>query len=180
MLYDTNRYNESEKLYREALNIDRKLAEENPCGYLPDVARTCKNLAILLTKTHRLRESMRLLTEVLSIYRQFHFSSGEVEFLQEKLRKILYKDDKVYLNDEDGKEYQFELLDLIVFQGTEYVVLLPTEEPSGEVLILEVEDDENSEEENYVSVDDEETLYAVFDIFKQRFEDEFDFITYED
>ena len=56
-------------------------------------------------------------------------------------------------------------------------MLLPEGDTSGEVVILKLEEDENSEEENYVSVEDEETLYAVFDIFKRKFTDEFDFVT---
>ena len=35
---------------------------------------------------------------------------------------------------------------------------------------------EESEEESYVSVDDEETLNKVFEIFKERFKDDFDFV----
>lgn len=84
-------------------------------------------------------------------------------------------DNIVCLNDENGKECRFEFLDLITYQGAEYVVLLPEEDASGEVVILKAEDDENSEEEAYVSVEDEKTLYAVFNIFKQKFEDEFEF-----
>ena len=51
------------------------------------------------------------------------------------------------------------------------------EEDEGEVVILKVEDTEgeNSEEESYVSVDDEEVLNQVFEIFKEKFKDEFDF-----
>ena len=36
--------------------------------------------------------------------------------------------------------------------------------------------DEDSEEETYVSVDDEETLNKVFEIFKEKFKDEFNFL----
>ena len=35
--------------------------------------------------------------------------------------------------------------------------------------------EENSDEESYVSVDDEETLTAVFEIFKEKFKEEFNF-----
>lgn len=86
-------------------------------------------------------------------------------------------DNIVCLNDENGKECRFEFLDLVTYQGAEYIVLLPEGDTSGEVVILKLEEDENSEEENYVSVEDEETLYAVFDIFKRKFTDEFDFVT---
>ena len=84
------------------------------------------------------------------------------------------------LNDENGEEVEFEFLDLIEYEGEEYVVLLPveeeeTEEP-GEVVILKLEDTDSEDEESYVSVDDEEVLNKVFEIFKQKFEDEFNFV----
>lgn len=88
-------------------------------------------------------------------------------------------DNIVVLNDEDGNEVQFEFLDLVELDSEEYVVLLPViedEEDPGEVVILKVEDSEESEdEETYVSVDDEETLNRVFEIFKEKFKDEFNF-----
>lgn len=91
-------------------------------------------------------------------------------------------DNIVILNDEDGNEVKFEFLDLIDLEDEEYVVLLPVtdegEEDEGEVVILKVEDndDEDSEEESYVSVEDEDTLNKVFEIFKEKFKDDFDFV----
>ena len=90
-------------------------------------------------------------------------------------------DNIVTLNDENGNEVKFEFLDLVEYDNEQYVVLLPVaeegEEEEGEVVILKVEDtDEDSDEESYVSVDDEETLMAVFNIFKEKFKDEFDFV----
>lgn len=90
-------------------------------------------------------------------------------------------DNIVTLNDEDGNEVKFEFLDLIELDGENYVVLLPVleegEEDDGEVVILKVEDtDEDSDEESYVSVDDEDVLMQVFNIFKEKFKDEFDFV----
>ena len=91
-------------------------------------------------------------------------------------------DNIVILNDEDGNEVKFEFLDLIELDDEEYVVLLPVteegEEDEGEVVILKVEDndDEESEEESYVSVEDEDTLNKVFEIFKDKFKDDFDFV----
>ncbi|MBR3697638.1 MAG: DUF1292 domain-containing protein [Clostridia bacterium] len=84
----------------------------------------------------------------------------------------------VILNDEDGNEIRFEFLDLIEYESEEYVVLLPVDEDGenedGEVVILKLEDSEG-EEESYVSVDDENVLTAVFEIFKDKFKDEFNF-----
>ena len=87
-------------------------------------------------------------------------------------------DNIIVLNDEDGKEVEFEFLDLIEYNSEEYVILLPTdeEEDSEEVVILKVEDTDSDEEESYVSVDDEEVLNKVFEIFKEKFKDEFDFV----
>ena len=83
-------------------------------------------------------------------------------------------DNIITLTDEEGKESNFELLDLVELDNEEYVVLLPvddeeSEEP-GEVVIL------NEETESYVSVEDEETLTKVFEIFKDKFKNEFDFV----
>lgn len=90
-------------------------------------------------------------------------------------------DNIVILNDEDGNEVKFEFLDLVELDDEEYVILLPViddgVEEEGEVVILKVEDtDEDSEEESYVSVEDEETLTKVFEIFKDKFKNEFDFV----
>ena len=92
-------------------------------------------------------------------------------------------DNIVILNDEEGNEVKFEFLDLVELDNEEYVVLLPvddeeSEEP-GEVVILKVEDsddDSDEETESYVSVEDEETLTKVFEIFKDKFKNEFDFV----
>lgn len=89
----------------------------------------------------------------------------------------------IILNDENGEEVPFEFLDVVEFEGEEYVVLLPVEEDeedSGEVVILKIEDTESEEEESYVSVDDEYTLNQVFELFKEKFKDEFNFIDDEE
>ena len=87
------------------------------------------------------------------------------------------------LTDEEGKVTYFELLDLVELDNEEYVVLLPVDdeenEEPGEVVILKVEDsddDSDEESETYVSVDDEDTLTKVFEIFKDKFKNEFDFV----
>ena len=89
-------------------------------------------------------------------------------------------DNIITLNDENGNEVKFEFLDLIEYNDEEYVVLLPMdseEDDDGEVVILRLEEtDEDSEEESYVSVEDEDILMEVFNIFKDKFKDEFDFI----
>lgn len=91
-------------------------------------------------------------------------------------------DNIVILNDEEGNEVKFEFLDLVELDDEEYVVLLPVtedgEEEEGEVVILKVEDndDPDAEEESYVSIEDEEILNKVFEIFKEKFKDDFNFV----
>jgi len=84
-------------------------------------------------------------------------------------------DNLIILNDDDGNEVEFEFLDLIPYRGKEYVVLLPTLENADEVVILQLEalDDET---ESYISVDNELTLQAVFEIFKEKAKDIFNFV----
>ena len=81
----------------------------------------------------------------------------------------------ITLSDEEGNPVDFEFLDLIEYDGGEYAVMLPMEEDDGDVVILKVEESDDPELENYCSVESEETLSAVFEIFKERFKDEFNF-----
>ena len=78
------------------------------------------------------------------------------------------------LTDENGQDVDFEYLDCIDYQGKEYLVLMPVDE--DEIVIMEVEpvDEEN---ENYLAVEDEAVLDAVYDIFKEKFKD---ILTFED
>ena len=80
------------------------------------------------------------------------------------------------LTDENGQDIEFEYLDCIEYQGKEYLTLLPVESEEPEIVILEIQpvDEEN---ENYIAVEDEATLDAVYAIFKERFKD---ILTFED
>ena len=78
------------------------------------------------------------------------------------------------LTDENGEEVEFEYLDCIEFQGKEYLVLIPCESEEAEIVILEVEP-VDEETENYLSVQDEDVLNAVYEIFKEKFQDTLDF-----
>lgn len=106
--------------------------------------------------------------------------SEDVNNIPENVNEGEELDNILILNDEEGNEVEFEFLDLIEYEGEEYVVLLPveeddTEEP-GEVVILKLEDTESEDEESYVSVEDEEVLNKVFEIFKEKFKNDFNFV----
>ena len=78
------------------------------------------------------------------------------------------------LTDENGEDMRFEYLDCIEYQGIEYLVLMPADDDSSEIVILAIEpvDEEN---ENYLAVEDEAILDAVYAIFKERYKDVLNF-----
>lgn len=80
------------------------------------------------------------------------------------------------LTDENGEEVNFEYLDSVELDGKEYLVLMPEDEESNEIVILEVEP-VDEETENYLSVTDEKVLNTVYGIFKERYKD---VLTFED
>ena len=92
------------------------------------------------------------------------------ELLQEEETSILT------LTDENGEDMDFEYLDCIPYNGVEYLVLLPVDEEDTQIVILQIEpvDEEN---ENYLAVEDEAVLDAVYNIFKERYKD---VLTFED
>ena len=92
------------------------------------------------------------------------------EILQEEEAALLT------LTDENGVATDFEYLDSVDYEGKEYLVLLPADVAETEIVILEVEpvDEEN---ENYLSVENESILNAVYGIFKERYKD---ILTFED
>lgn len=59
-----------------------------------------------------------------------------------------------------------KFLDVIEYQGNEYVVFLPVED--NDAIILQVADADNDDEADLVSVDDEDTYIALCEIFKKK------------
>ena len=90
------------------------------------------------------------------------------ELLQEEEASL------ITLTDDNGLETTFEYLDCIEYQGKEYLVMIPAEEDANEIVILEIQpvDEEN---ENYLAVEDEAVLDAVYNLFKDRYQDVLNF-----
>lgn len=85
----------------------------------------------------------------------------------------------VTLMDENGSEHQFEHVDSFPFNGETYVVLIPTEEEiaegeADEILFFTLQTDEEGNE-SLSLVEDEAELDMVYEEFKTRMQDEFDF-----
>ncbi len=91
----------------------------------------------------------------------------------ENINEVLPEEEEISilsLTDDKGNQTDFEYLDCVEYQGKEYLVLIPAEEEAVQIVILEVEpvDEEN---ENYLAVEDEDILNAVYGIFKERYKD---------
>ena len=83
----------------------------------------------------------------------------------------------IELTDEDGVTTQFEYLTTIDYENEKYVVLMVLEDEEqddeeGEVLILKIEQDPETQEDIYVTVDDENVSNAVFQLFLDMMEEE--------
>ena len=60
-------------------------------------------------------------------------------------------EDFVTLTDENGNDVEFEFLDYVKYKNEEYVVLLPTEDCNGEVLIMKLTGGDVNDEEYFLS-----------------------------
>ncbi len=79
------------------------------------------------------------------------------------------------LTDDSGEDISFEVIDEFPYNGKNYVVLIPFEDLEDEVVILEAIYAENPEDNEYISVEDEALVKEVFEEFKNRNADEYDF-----
>lgn len=78
----------------------------------------------------------------------------------------------VRFTDTDGEYGEYEFLDIVLYQGSEYVIVSPLD-ADGYVDIFRIEVADGKE--SYVRVSNDETLERVFEIFRVKNEDEFDF-----
>lgn len=86
----------------------------------------------------------------------------------------VYEPEIVLLQDNEGNEVEFELLDVVEYEGEEYIILIENNEEAQDVTILKIESIDDETEE-YFGIDDEEILTNVFELFKEKYKDEFDF-----
>ncbi len=81
------------------------------------------------------------------------------------------------LYDEDGNEKTFEHLDTVKYKDEEYVICIPydeEEEEVTEVVIFKIAEDENGDE-ILEQVFEPDVISPVYDIFRDRNADLFDF-----
>lgn len=89
----------------------------------------------------------------------------------------------VVLSGADGEQREFEFVDLIEYESEKYSILLPVlkdgDPDTGEVFIFRYEkiEDENGEgtRDFFTCIEDEDTLEAVFEFFKDKYRNVFKF-----
>ena len=90
-----------------------------------------------------------------------------------------YNPDIVTLSDDDGKEYQFEVLDGIETDEARYLALLPIYndpkemlDDSGELVIVKVGEEDG--EEYFYDIEDDDEYETIADAFINRLQDFFE------
>lgn len=81
-----------------------------------------------------------------------------------------YGSNYITIEDEDGNEFELESIDTIEYKGSEYGLFLPADmeedDPDYGYIILRIEEEDGSEV--YCSVDEEEELVEVYDLFMEK------------
>lgn len=85
----------------------------------------------------------------------------------------------IELTDDEGNTVRFEYLTTVDHEGELYIVVMEETDDEdqaeeGEVVIMKIEKDEETGDDIYVTVDDEEIGQAVFDKFMAMLDDEAD------
>lgn len=99
--------------------------------------------------------------------------------MSENIKNEEYNPDIVSLVDDDGKEYNFEVLDAIETDEARYLALLPVYsdppamlDDSGELVIVKVGEDGG--EEYFYEIEDDDEYEMVADAFVDRLQDRFE------
>lgn len=81
------------------------------------------------------------------------------------------KDNKmiITLTSETGEKIDYELLDVVSYNNHTYTVFYPTDGVDTEVVILRIEDIENSNQSNYIVETDESVIKEVYKQFKEKY-----------
>lgn len=79
-------------------------------------------------------------------------------------------EDLLILTDEKGMEVPFEILDILEYEGEEYVVLYPADARDEELVhILRVTSENMDDgEEQYEGIEDEELIDTLYQLFRKR------------
>ncbi len=96
--------------------------------------------------------------------------------IEKNTEETEFDDDKVILEDEEGNVLEFQFLELVMVDDVPYAVLMPVDDPDGElgVVIVEVVD-LGKDSEHYDAVTDDALNERIFEQFRKEFADKYDF-----
>lgn len=86
-----------------------------------------------------------------------------------------FGNDIVTFEDDEGKEYQMEVIDMAEIDGGLYAALIPVIEENseeGEFVVLRIIENEETGDQYFENIDDEETLNLVANEFIRRYEED--------
>ncbi len=102
-LHTYNSFNEAEPQYQRVLTIFRKLAQKNPETYLPYVAMTLNNLAVLQSDKNEFQKALENYKEAVEIYRKLAQKNPEaygIDYAKMLIMGVdLFKQDKKELKE---------------------------------------------------------------------------------
>lgn len=101
-------------------------------------------------------------------------TNGKSGTVPEKDGDVVRRNDIITLTDDKGNEIDFEFLDMIDYSSKQYAVLIPSDEAADQVVIFEVED-ADAEDNVLTPVNDPDLAMAVFNLFKDRNREYYDF-----
>ena len=85
-----------------------------------------------------------------------------------------FDNDTIVLTDEDNVDTEFRIVDIFDLDEKTYFILIPTDKlESGEVVIVRMEGEEGNE--TFIGVEEEEAS-KVFEAFRERAKDDYDFV----
>ncbi len=79
--------------------------------------------------------------------------------------------DRIALINEEGKTEEFYIIEETRLNGSSYILVTESLEDEAEAYILKDISDEESDEAEYIFVDDEDELNAVASVFSEMLED---------
>ena len=88
-----------------------------------------------------------------------------------------YQPDLIQLTDEEGVEFNFEVIDAIETEDGRYVALVPMAENGDEInqddelVILKTFDDDETNESYFEEIEDDDEYDTVADLFVERLKD---------
>lgn len=185
--------------YLGALSRFEAMVKKSARKYEPYVAITCMELALIEKRIFKRYKWMckaiwiaqeypqnKLCIPIISLVKnRTPFIRPKISFVINYVEpyEVINDDENIFngningwLIDEIGDEGEYEFITSVAYDDEKYIVLLPVEESdeAGEVVILK--EQEHKGKKMFVSVDDDQTLETVFEIFKTKFADEFNFI----